>query len=155
MNSEINPQDVIVFDIGGGSFQLSTLNENGDIHVFKGDHGVESFDKFIREKYDFPQTSHDPYFKHSELEMVTSDAVLRYAEQIKNDDVIYKKLSNPNLKVFGVGGPIQRALLQQMYTTEIITPDVLKVLAESFIGKHPSEMLEKYYPCLLYTSRCV
>ena len=148
LSGRIDPQNVIVFDIGGGSFQLSTLDEAGNIHVFMGDNGVESFDKLIRHKYNFPQTSSNPYFTSSELEMVVSDTIEMYKAQIKNDPVISAKLKNPDIKVFGIGGPIQRALLKQMYTTEIITPDVLRVLAESFIGKHPSEMLEKYYPDL-------
>lgn len=148
LGGKIDPKDIIVFDIGGGSFQLSTLDEQGNIHVFMGDHGVESFDKFIREKYNFPQTSSNPYFSSSQLEMIVNDTMEKYKSQIENDPIISKKLANPNIKVFGIGGPVQRALLKQMYTTEIITPDVLKVLAESFIGKHPSEMLERYYPDL-------
>lgn len=148
LDGKVDAKDVIVFDIGGGSFQLSTMDDNGNIHVFKGDNGVESFDKLIRDKYNFPHTSSNPYFGSSELEMVVNDTIERYASQIKNDAVISAKLKSPNVKVYGIGGPIQRALLKQMYTTEIITPDVLKVLAESFIGKHPSEMLEKYYPDL-------
>jgi exopolyphosphatase/guanosine-5'-triphosphate,3'-diphosphate pyrophosphatase len=145
--SDTDVQDIIVWDIGGGSFQLATLDENNKLHVYHGPHGVESFERELRLVKNLPHTDKSPFFVSTELDDALNYAYEKYGKPVTLDPVIYKKLAtNKNIKVYGIGGPMTKGFKKQMYIPATMKQDDLVRTAKIFEHKTPEEIKNRYFP---------
>lgn len=100
---EADPKDVIIWDIGGGSFQFSALNEKGEVIVYRGvdasipfkNHVIKSIKKEDPNKVTTPNP-----LSSSQLQ----DAGIHAREISKKVDTLFKTMiSNPKTKIVGIG----------------------------------------------------
>ncbi len=141
-----NVRDLVVWDIGGGSFQFSTLDDSGKIHVFEGKDGVESFDKAMRKMLSKSPASDHPFFTDSEMQKVIDYAIEHYGRKLALDPIISSKLQNPNLVLVGVGGPMSRTMIEHLQLPNTVTPELLLETANIFKNKSATEIKDKIYP---------
>jgi exopolyphosphatase / guanosine-5'-triphosphate,3'-diphosphate pyrophosphatase len=98
-----HPKNVIVWDIGGGSFQFTTLNENGEIIVHRGVDASIPFKNHIIK-----------HIKNEDPNLVATPNPLNrtqlrdagiFARQVstKVDAVFRDKIKDPNTKIIGIG----------------------------------------------------
>ena len=98
-----DPRDIVVWDIGGGSFQFSALNENGDVVVHRGVDASIPFKNYvirhIQKKNPNVVTTPNPL---SQEEMQEAETQARKISK-KVDALFKKKIGNPSTKVVGIG----------------------------------------------------
>ncbi|MCE2992266.1 MAG: hypothetical protein LW825_05030 [Candidatus Jidaibacter sp.] len=143
----VAPEDLIVWDLGGGSFQLSMLDEKGDIYVYHGPHGVESFERELREKFELPASADMPFFSGAELEETFEYVYEKYGRAILEDQVIADKLkNNPKIKVYAIGGPLTKGIKKQMYVPQHATLLDLKSTAFVFENRSADDVYWNSFP---------
>lgn len=146
--ANVAPENLVVWDIGGGSFQFSTLDEKGKIHVFQGADGVESFDKLIRKLFVKPQSLEYPFFDDAEIERSVDYVSKNYGRKLAEDPVFAAKFSDPNTVLVGVGGPMNKAMIDHIQLPRVITPEIIKDAIHTFKGKTAEHVKESLYPRL-------
>jgi len=101
--TSLDPNKVIVWDIGGGSFQLTTMNDQGELYVEKGSKASVSFKNYIIENIQGKDINviHSPN-PMTEDEM---DEAIAYAEKFANtmDPFIQQKIKRHDTEILGVG----------------------------------------------------
>jgi exopolyphosphatase/guanosine-5'-triphosphate,3'-diphosphate pyrophosphatase len=137
--------DLVVWEIGGGSFQISTLDDQGEIHVYNGKFGAESFDKAARALVNADGNNNSSYLDGEDLEKVLNFAESIGAE-VLSDPVISKKLQNPNVKVFTMGRPMYKALHQQMSLPVNTNAATLLDVVNKFSGATYQDVQTKLFP---------
>jgi exopolyphosphatase / guanosine-5'-triphosphate,3'-diphosphate pyrophosphatase len=98
-----DPLKLIVWDIGGGSLQLTTFNPKGDYHIFRGDIASIQFkNRVIQEiqhkdinKTNTPNPMTEPEIKQG-IAMAREDAQ-------KVDHIFKDRVSRPDTQMVGVG----------------------------------------------------
>lgn len=99
----VRPEDLVVWDIGGGSFQFSTVDEDGEIIVHRGlDASIPFKNHIIKEiKLEDPNVVTTP----NPLSRIELRDAEYHARQIskKVDEVFKSKIGNRNTKVVGIG----------------------------------------------------
>ncbi len=146
-NLDVDIQDIIVWDIGGGSFQLSTLDHNNQLHVYHGQHGIETFEDELRSVMKVSANSQLPFFIGDDLNTALEYAYEKYGKLIMKDELIAKKLlHNKNLKIYAIGGPMTKGFKRQMYIPTNMKPEHLLKSAKIFEKKSINEIKAFYYP---------
>ncbi len=138
---ESDVKDMIVWDIGGRSFQLSTLNDDGGLYVYHGDIGIESFYQEMKSVY----SGDEPFFAGKMLDDIFEYAYQEYGQPIMMDNIISKKLTH-NIKVYGVGAGMTRGFKKEMYMPYNMTLDHLMKAARVFENKTILDAKSNYYP---------
>ena len=143
----IDSKDVIVWDIGGGSFQLSMLDENNKVYVYHGAHGIESFEKEIRNVLHNNLYNHSPFFSNEALKIAMNYAYEKYGHPILQDKVILKKFKdNPKVKIYAIGGPMTKGLKKQMYVPKTATLENLYKTAKIFEDRSEGDVYWNSFP---------
>lgn len=143
----IDPQNLIVWDLGGGSFQLSMLDEAGNIHVYNGPHGVESFERELRRELNLPSDSPMPFFAGEELEKALEYVYEKYGRAILEDEIIAAKLkNNPKVQVYAIGNPMTKGIKKQMYVPQHATLEDLKSTAQLFEYRAADDVYWNSFP---------
>ncbi len=141
----VQKENVIVWDIGGGSFQLSTLNDEGEVHVYNGPWGIETFEQYLRQKLGVYQLDEMPYFDNKDFDIAILHAIELLGKPILQDPVISKKLQDPKTVVFGIGLPMRLGLhLQMKLTSEPQITDVF-AMANRFKGMTFEDVTSKLF----------
>lgn len=124
-NTETDPSEAVVWDIGGGSQQLTIKNESGDYYVCKGEVASISFRDHIIETLQGkdPQlcTTPNPIVGH-----VAQQAV-DYANEIgrRIDSSIQEKVRNPKNTIYAVGSLFGYGIKSLAQNQSVITQDIL------------------------------
>ncbi len=96
-------KDVVVWDIGGGSFQFSTLDQNGEVLVYRGEDASIPFKNHVLKaiKLEDPSHTNTP----NPLNKGQMQQAQQHARQLaqKVDRVFKEKLSDPQTCVVGIG----------------------------------------------------
>lgn len=142
----VDPKKLIVWDIGGGSFQFSTLDDKGKVHVYQGMHGAESFDKEVRKMYGIPASSTHPFLSHEQLDKLLEYTKVTFGEKILQDPLFYKKLTDPDVVIIAVGGPMSKALSEHMSFPEMTSKAMVKEKAQIFSGKTAKDISQHIFP---------
>jgi hypothetical protein len=144
-SNKYNKDQIVVWDLGGASFQLSTL-VNSELQVYNGRIGVEVFDRKIRELIGRPIDSAHPYFSVKEFEVIAKnvDSLIEFNGIIHSD--AYKKLKSGS-KLIAVGAPFSRNLVSEMGFDNFITKEQLLTLIKSYENKKVAD-IKKAYPKL-------
>ncbi len=99
----VDPETIVVWDIGGGSFQFSTLDAKGDVVVHRGLDASIPFKNYvikqIQKKDPDVVTTPNPL---SQKELNEAESQARKLSK-KVDSLFKKKIGSPNTKVVGIG----------------------------------------------------
>lgn len=145
----VDINDIIVWDIGGGSFQITTLDKNGKLHVYHGSHGVETFESELRRVMNAPRSAEYPFFAGEKLEEALKYAYDQYGKPITEDKVIYEKVkNNPKVKVYSIGGPMTRGFKNQMGINPVFAASDMQEVAKGFANQSLEKMAWEVYPRL-------
>jgi len=140
-NISFDPKDLIVWDIGGGSFQFTALDENGTIVVYRGVDASIPFKNHIIQyiKFDNPDEITTP-------NPMTANQVLRaesYARYIGlHVDQIFKDriACHPNTRVVGVGNIFAYGIYPLVGKKSTFTKNELANAITGLIGKKDKEL---------------
>ena len=137
-------EKIVVWDLGGGSFQLSALDSKKEIHVYNGMYGVESFDKMIRKAF-----IHDDaiYFDKEKIDKAIDFTVKKLGYKIRKDSVIRNRVLEKDVVVYAIGRPMYRGIRETLNFNEVVTKEQIYNAAVSFSGKSVAEV-QKIYPML-------
>ncbi len=137
-------ENMVVWDLGGGSFQLSALGDDGDIHVYNGMYGVESFDRLIRKTF---MQDGMVYFDKERLDKAIDYTVKRIGNKVRKDQVVRNKVQSKDVVVFAIGRPMYRGIRETLNFEEVVTKEQIYNAALTFSGKSVDEV-QKMYPIL-------
>jgi Tfp pilus assembly PilM family ATPase len=144
---DTDENDIIVWDIGGASFQFSTLDEDGKLYTYKGPYGISNFEREIRERYNVLDASYSPYISGKALAHAMLDASKNIGEKLALDKVLGKKLKSDRVMVFAVGGPMSQGFNKQMYVPSNVYKTEIERKAIEFQDK-TFDNIRNMYPLL-------
>lgn len=96
-------EDIVIWDIGGGSYQFSTLDQNKNIVVYRGlDASIPFKNHVIKKiKLDDPKNVGTPNPLNNQEIHAAGHEARKLSEKV--DRVFKQKISNPNTKIVGIG----------------------------------------------------
>lgn len=147
-------RNFIVFDIGGGSYQLSYLDKDNKIHVHKGKYGVESFDYLLREKLQYSEKQEYPYFDTNLLNKAVNIATTELGSELKYDTKItntihtFQNDSNELTSVIGIGSVFNVAVHSEMQLPAFVTRNEILLAAQKFTKQTISSLNKNIFPKL-------
>ncbi len=147
-------KNFIVFDIGGGSFQLSYLDQDNKVHVHKGKYGVESFEHLLREKLQYPAKQEYPYFDNNLLNKAVTIATTELGSELKRDNKITKTIhsfqndSNELTSVIAIGSVFNTAVHHEMQLPTFVTKNEIFSAAQKFAKQTISSLNKNIFPKL-------
>lgn len=99
-----NLENIVVWDIGGGSMQMAMLAERGDYEIFYGDLASVSFSTYLIEKVKGLKISQIQ--TPNPISQEEFEAGLKYVHSVakKTNKKIMDKLAQENTLVLGIGG---------------------------------------------------
>lgn len=103
-------QDLIVFDIGGASFQLSTKNPEGKIEVLNGSDGVESFNKRMKKHFGEKTT----YLTESQIKELGKKIIPELKAELETNKALVSKIKSKKYDVIAIGRPMYVGMRYQM-----------------------------------------
>ncbi|MES2345381.1 MAG: hypothetical protein V4494_05545 [Chlamydiota bacterium] len=132
-NTETNATDAVVWDIGGGSQQLTIKDENDGYYVCKGeiasisfrDHIIENLQGLNAKKHTTP----NPIAGH------VAQQAIDYAQVIgkRIDSSIQTKVQNPESTIFAVGSLFGYGIKSLVNDQTVVTQDLLKQAIDSLL----------------------
>lgn len=137
--SPVNPQQAVVWDIGGGSMQLTTLTSGGTYLVDKGKTASIPFKNAIIQE-----------IKHEDIKAVSSpnpisteeaQAALGYAQQAAQaaNPFIKNKIKDANTQILAVGSLFNYGI-KPLVNNQPVTPNELHQAIEKFLNKPDQEL---------------
>ncbi|MBA3720840.1 MAG: hypothetical protein H0W88_00390 [Parachlamydiaceae bacterium] len=136
----IEANQTLVWDIGGGSMQLTTLTDAGSYLVEKGKLASIPFKNAIIQeiKHQDIQKVHSP----NPLSPEEMQQALQYAEQKarETDPYIKEKIINPNTKILAVGSLFKYAIRPLINDQSTLLPGDLEKAVQGFANKTDSDL---------------
>lgn len=129
-------KNLLVFDLGGGSFQLNDLDEKKDLRVFKGQYGMFNFKALVREKF--------PNFKNTDLQEVKDFALAEIGQKIKEDPYLLKKIKNNDTITIGVGAFMTLGMKEQLLMGEEVTVPKVEEAIGKIYGKSKKQIIKEF-----------
>ncbi len=137
---DADPSNIIVWDIGGGSYQFSTLNEAGELVVHRGlDASVPFKNRVIKQiKKENPTDIRTPNpLSLTEIKKAESHAI----EVSKKVAAVFKeKIANPNTRVIGIGNIFAYRIFPLVEKKSIFTKAELSEKVYDLQGKKDSDL---------------
>lgn len=99
----VKPSNLVVWDIGGGSLQLTTVDHRGELVIYRGNEASIPFKNYVIEEILDQKISNvdTPNPLNIKEIMQASAHAQRLAQKV--DDVIKEKIMNPKTVIVGVG----------------------------------------------------
>lgn len=142
----IDRNKAVVWDVGGASFQLSTLDENGNLYVFEGRHGIEVFEKELREVIDRAHHAHHPYLTKEEIDQAIEEGKKILNHNLINNSFVKNKIESHQAIVYAIGRPFNVGNLKQLKMPKTFTKNDLLEYAYKFIGKTKDDVVSDIFP---------
>lgn len=130
----IPKEDLIVWDIGGGSYQFTTLDQDGNIIVYRGTDASVPFRNHVIthiKRQDIPDTKTPNPISPNQMSMTEAKA-REIAEKV--DMVFKEKIQDQNSKIVGVGN-IFTYNIQPICQSAIYDQQLLQDKLYRLIGK--------------------
>lgn len=140
----VDDMNLIVFDIGGASFQLSTRMNDGDIDVLNGPDGVESFNKKLMNHFAKEDVNQNPYITKEQIKEVAKKFAPEIKALLEKNKVLNAKLISKDYEVIAIGRPMYVGMAQQMDFSNTFTKTQVLEKAVMFSGKTPSQANKKF-----------
>lgn len=135
----MNPSDLVVWDIGGGSFQLTTVNTKGDFAIHRGLDASVPFKNYVIEEVKKQDsklvTTPNP---HTTEELLK--AQLHAVKLTDKVDTLFKeKIAKPSTKIVGVGC-ILGMQVPKMIQDDSATRDQMIEAVANLVDKNDSDV---------------
>jgi len=143
--NNISPKEAkntLVFDIGGGSFQLNYLDNKDAVRVYKGPYGMFNFKPLVLEKF---ANGNGDILPAAYLAKIKNFALEEVRSQLQKDKHLMKKFQMPNLEIFGTGTFIGVGIRSQLGLGETVTFDAIEKAIDILVGKNAAE-IKAIYP---------
>jgi exopolyphosphatase/guanosine-5'-triphosphate,3'-diphosphate pyrophosphatase len=139
---DYNPDEqMLVIDVGGGSYQLSTQDHsdnNGGIYVYDGEYGVINFSDHLANKF----TKKSLFYSKKDLAKVMSYAVQLIGSHVTADSMVH---SNAARRVYGVGRVFNNSIQDELGINTPITKERLMDMIYKLSSiKNDAQMLRSY-----------
>lgn len=141
----VQPQNAVVWDIGGGSMQLTTLSDSGTYLIEHGKLASIPFKNAIIqqiEKKDLKEVSSPNPMNEAEMESAVEFAKQKAQE---TDEFIIKKLSDPQTRILAVGNLFNLGV-RSLVNKDTMTQAELVHNLNSLIGKSDSQIAGDVIP---------
>ena len=135
-------KNIIVFDLGGGSFQLSDMDDQGNIQVYHGPYGMFNFKALILSKF---ASNNNQILPASSLKEIKDFSIQEIWKDLKKNKYINDKLERADLKIFGVGSFFDKGIRTQLSLGKKVSLTDIENAIDKLIGK-TSEEIQKIYP---------
>lgn len=135
----IEPSKLIVWDIGGGSYQLTTVNHQGKYDIFRGHDASIPFRNLVIEKIkkQNPQFVSSPN-PHTAEELL--HAQLHAIRLTKKIDTLFKeKIQSPEVQIVGVGN-ILGMQVPRMVKDDTVTLDQMIGAVANLVDKTDADV---------------
>lgn len=132
---EFPPEDIIVWDIGGGSYQFTTLDKEGKIVVYRGTDASVPFRNHVIthiKRQDLKETNTPNPISPNQMSQTQAKA-REIAEKV--DAVFKEKILNPDTKVVGVGNIFAYNIHPIVSKNSPYTQEQLDCAIQRLIGK--------------------
>ena len=139
-----NKEKIVVWDIGGGSMQLTTMDGNGKFHVYGGKLASVSFASYIIQtiqKKDISKVKTPNPIAPEEMEKAISHAKSSLGEI---PSIVREKLKDPKTVVLGIGGVHYYSIRNQIGMGNTYTVVRLKETLDQRLGKTDAEIGGEY-----------
>ena len=140
----VKPQHIIVWDIGGGSMQITTVNAQGQYMVYYGKLASISFARYIIEKIhrqDIKKIATPNPITAADLSKAL-DYARSFARQVP--ETIRRKLQHPKTVILGIGGVHYYSIRNQVKTGRTYDRAGLQKTLEQRLGKTDQQIGGKY-----------
>lgn len=136
---EIAPADLIVWDIGGGSFQLTMQDGNGGYEIYRGHMASVPFKNLIIKEIQLKNP--DQISTPNPMTLEEIHAATNHAKMIaeKVDHLFREKIQNPNTKIVGVGSVFAYGIGSLMKGEIPFTATQLSTRIDGLAGKTDSD----------------
>ncbi|MBS0235736.1 MAG: hypothetical protein JSS50_00175 [Proteobacteria bacterium] len=141
--------DVIVLDIGGGSFQLTGVDKD-EIRVALGMYGMYNFTDMIQKKLDLPLGNRldAPNIKQA-IELLN----IELDELMQRNEWVLEKSSKPKGIMLGIGTLLNTGVRAQLKLGDVVSKDKLLqtayklgAMSDSELGKHYKDVPSQVKP---------
>lgn len=102
-SAKCKPQDVVVWDIGGGSFQFTTLSEKGELLVYRGLDASIPFKNHVIKQIKKEDPEHVGTPNPLNRDQLKDAGVSARQISTKVDTLFKEKIRNSQTKVIGIG----------------------------------------------------
>ncbi len=137
---DADPSNIIVWDIGGGSYQFSTLNEAGELIVHRGvDASVPFKNRVIKQiKEEDPSNIRTP----NPLNLTQIKKAKAHAIEVskKVATVFKEKIADPKTKVIGIGNIFAYRIFPLVEKKSVFTKNELSEKVYDLQGKKDSDL---------------
>ncbi|KIE05989.1 hypothetical protein NF27_CG01690 [Candidatus Jidaibacter acanthamoeba] len=140
----VDPDKLLIWDIGGGSFQLSVQDEHDEIHTYEGPWGLFNFVHQLKEDFSLKgiNLTKEGFFNKDELKEILEYTSHELGKDIQKDKLIVEKLKTA--KVVGIGRIMYMGIKYELDLTNPISKEEIKDLIYEFAGMTVSEAQKKY-----------
>jgi len=136
----IRPSNLIVWDIGGGSLQLTTMNTGGEYEIYRGHEAVVPFKNYvmreIQKKDPMKASTPNPM---NWLEIQEAEEHARSLAQ-KVDAVFKKKILKKGTQVVGVGSVFEYGIIPLVKDKNPFTLKDITTSLHELVGKTDEEL---------------
>jgi exopolyphosphatase/guanosine-5'-triphosphate,3'-diphosphate pyrophosphatase len=141
---DFTDQEVIVWDTGGGSFQLNRIRSNGELYVYNGPYGVFNMSQELEQHFAAHHKPETPFYDDDAVEEIMEYARCRIGEKIREDAYILEKLHDPSVRIVGIGGIMERSIYYGLELQNPITPESVKAVIHRMAGKSREQIAEMF-----------
>jgi exopolyphosphatase/guanosine-5'-triphosphate,3'-diphosphate pyrophosphatase len=138
--SNVAIEDTIVWDIGGGSMQISSYLGNDKFSIYKGKLASVSFKNYIMNYIQQKPIQAKTPNPISDSEYIRAEDVARIFAQITVPEKIKRKLNQEKTEVIGIGGVHYSSLLRRMTQENRYNVFMLESYIHKLINKTDSEL---------------
>jgi len=131
----------VIWDIGGGSFQLSAQNDDGTIYVHKGPFGSSNFNKevkdYIKQKYN--DDNEHTLFDKKEIKAAREFAKLKISDEIAADETLAGLMKDKCVDLVAIGQFMNLGIKPSVKTSGYISKERIDEAIKAGENKHFSE----------------
>lgn len=136
----VDPADLVVWDIGGGSLQLTTVDEEGELVIYRGTEASTPFKNFvIAEIQEKPLSDVNSPNPLDVKEIIQANAHAQRLAQ-KVNSLIKKKINDPNTVTVGVGNIFGYQLTSMFNKSNQFTRTALAAKVANLAGKNDRDV---------------
>lgn len=145
-------KELFVIDIGAASFQMSCLDEEGDVFVHNGNYGVVSYEHALKARLRGHYTANSPYFHGKALEHALLMSISDLGEPINNNEKAINILNSLKAKnrlyVIGIGSVFNGAIHKEMKLPNVLKKEHLVAATKKFKSKSFANVKKTVFPYL-------
>lgn len=134
------PENIIVWDIGGGSYQFSTLDEKGELIVHRGEEASIPFKTLVIKEIKNKNPHHISSPNPLNLEEIQKAEAHAFEISQKVDQLFKEKIASSDTKVVGIGNIFAYRIYPLVEEKSTFTKEELSKKVYELDGKSDSDL---------------